>query len=231
MRFFVKPWLTALSVFFFSLFIGLGFWQLHRYHYKQALLAGYAAVVHLPAIDWQHLLVLPQKADRKVSLQGRFDVSRRVYLTRLYQGRYGYDVLTPFQPAGSNAWVLVDQGWVAVNPRSQRIALLPEPSGNKSITGRVKVINEASFVLGGNVLSAGGWPLIVQNLDWTLLKQRLPGLETFIIRQSAPANRIFVRDWPVTNMLPQRHMAYAVQWFLMALVLLIVFIVFSRKNL
>jgi surfeit locus 1 family protein len=39
-----------------------------------------------------------------------------------------------------------------------------------------------------------------------------------------------VREWKTVAMPPQRHLAYALQWFVMALVVLIIFVALNLKK-
>ena len=59
-----------------------------------------------------------------------------------------------------------------------------------------------------------------------LLKSVYP----FIIRLSPQAEYGFVRDWPVVAMSVERHFGYALQWFAIALVIIILFIVLNVKK-
>ena len=41
---------------------------------------------------------------------------------------------------------------------------------------------------------------------------------------------VTVREWPIVVMTPTRHYAYAVQWFAMAFVLLVIYLMLSFKK-
>ena len=61
----------------------------------------------------------------------------------------------------------------------------------------------------------------VKQLDWIM---------QFIIRMNPEANNGFIREWSVVSMPPERHVAYAVQWFALALLVVILFVVLSMKK-
>ena len=52
----------------------------------------------------------------------------------------------------------------------------------------------------------------------------------FIIRLDKQDTYGFVREWETVSMLPARHLAYALQWFAMAFVILIIFVALNLKK-
>jgi surfeit locus 1 family protein len=52
----------------------------------------------------------------------------------------------------------------------------------------------------------------------------------FIIRLDKQDAYGFVREWAIVSMPPQRHFAYAAQWFAMAGVILILFVALNVKR-
>jgi cytochrome oxidase assembly protein ShyY1 len=80
--------------------------------------------------------------------------------------------------------------------------------------------------IGGNALAAqSGWPKLTLRLDAAALgadlgQALLPGL----VLQDARADSGFVREWTPQVMPPQRHWAYALQWFALALAALVIFV-------
>ncbi|MDI1352426.1 MAG: SURF1 family protein, partial [bacterium] len=72
---------------------------------------------------------------------------------------------------------------------------------------------------------------IVESLDPKLVHQILQKkVYPFIIRLDKQDANGFVREWAIVSMPPQRHLAYAVQWFAMAFVILIIFVALNLKN-
>ncbi|WP_019216188.1 SURF1 family cytochrome oxidase biogenesis protein [Legionella tunisiensis] len=52
----------------------------------------------------------------------------------------------------------------------------------------------------------------------------------FIIRLDKSEADSYVREWAVVAMPPERHYAYALQWFAIAFVILILFIALNLKK-
>ena len=49
-------------------------------------------------------------------------------------------------------------------------------------------------------------------------------LYPYSVRLDADSPGALTVDWPLVNMAPEKHRAYAVQWFCMALALLLIFL-------
>ena len=112
------------------------------------------------------------------------------------------------------------------------LPLIKPVSGIQNIIGYVKDLNEYVFMLGKNIVAPNSRPLVMQKVDVASL-QRLThhSYYPFVLRLDSKQAHGFVRDWQPINVLPARHMGYVVQWFLMALVLLIAYIIFSSTPL
>ena len=111
-----KPTLvpTLAMIVMIALTLFLANWQLNRADQKSALQARYDLMQRDPAVT------LPGRGGdatnmlyQKVALQGHFDFSRQIYIdNKLYQGRAGYYVITPFRDDFSGSYVLVNRGWL-----------------------------------------------------------------------------------------------------------------------
>ncbi|WP_083651942.1 SURF1 family protein [Photobacterium proteolyticum] len=192
--------------------VKLGMWQLSRAQEKEVLSSVlkyrsdqvYYSLASLPGDPRWYSLIL----------HGEFDHSKAVLLdNQLYRGRPGYHVLYPFE--ADNGWVLVNLGWIAAPDYREQIPVLPEHHGELRISG---VIAPPSSLL--ELRSApleSDWPLRVQNLhiDQLSEKMALP-LKPWIL-QIDPDNSVALQQtWTPVVVGPQKHYAYAVQWFLMA---------------
>lgn len=216
-----------LSLTFIALFITLGIWQIHRYHYKKNLLNTY-----------QHNLASPPKAFLPLtkttdSLQFQHVFVTGHYLDSLliqnqfHQNQIGFEVLTPLQIPGEKKLLLIDRGWVLKNNP------VTAPTGEQRITGYIKLLNEYRFILGKNILEPNTKPLTMQKIDIDELSH-ITGESYFpyILRLDPNEPHGFARNWMIVSAPPERHLAYAVQWFLLAIavVILFVYFCFSRER-
>jgi len=121
-RVFAPSWLmTLLTVALAVLFVRLGQWQwergAHRAAEWEAFARGSDQAVPLAS---QPLAALPRF--QRIATRGSFDAARQFLLdNRSYQGRPGYEVLTPLRlPEGRT--LIVDRGWIAFTPLASRAA-------------------------------------------------------------------------------------------------------------
>ncbi len=140
---FKRRWiLTTLFVLVASVvMIRLGFWQIDRLAGKRAFVAQ-----SLAQIEAEPLLITGNETDldaralrhRQATVQGQYDYENEVAVkNKSYQGRPGYHILTPMRIANSDRAVLVDRGWIAnadFDPNTVGVA--PENPENK-VEGRI----------------------------------------------------------------------------------------------
>jgi surfeit locus 1 family protein len=76
-----------------------------------------------------------------------------------------------------------------------------------------------------------GWPRRIQRLHLPMLSREInTSLLPFMIRLQKESPSALVIDWPVINMLPEKHQAYAIQWFAMAIALVVFYIVLGVRG-
>lgn len=204
-----------------GLLAGLGFWQLHRGQQKKALIEGYQQAQNATALhlDRSAATAAPDHW-QPVILKGRFVVERTLLLDNQSQGeRAGYDVWTPFR-TDDGALVIVDRGWLPHAPHPQ----VPAASaGAVELQGLWRDLPVPGFRFKVDNCSDQGWPRLVEyptagDLRCLLRETPLPG----IVLQSSAAPDGLVREWhPSPGFPPERHYAYAAQWFGLSLTLLI----------
>jgi len=231
-RFQPKLWPSCIAIIVFALLLTLGFWQLQRYHYKLMLVKQYQIAKAKQPIDIHRLNQHSNMRYQQIKARGHYLNNKSMLLQhRFYRGRVGYDVLTPFKVVHQHKLVLVNRGWIPRDKATSSTIHTSSTGDKHSITGTVKLVDQRSFILGKNVIDTNKWPLKIQKID-------LPEIEIlthatfypFVLRLNANQPDGFVRHWKIINNKPQRHMGYAIQWFAMALVLLIAFYFFSCKE-
>jgi len=213
---------------FVALFCALGVWQVARYHEKKQLIDSYQQ--QLTAIPVAFDVVKQPKDFQHVSVHGDFLNEDTLFIqNRFYHDRLGYEVLTILKTPQSSQYVLVDRGWVP-SVSEKHLPSIEPITGMQNLTGYLKSTEEYQFILGQNILDTHARPLVAQKIDLTELEHIFHhALFPYIVRLDKTAPDGFVRDWVITTVMPERHLGYAVQWFLMAIVLLIVSVRFCFR--
>lgn len=207
--------------------ISLGNWQTRRAEEKDAIATliqaqlQQAPKVLVQAADFDQL-----KAFQKVKLRGQFVRNWSLYLdNRPLYGVAGFYVLMPFKIEGSDRYVLVARGWLQRNPVERtKIPPLLTDNGLIEIEGVVRDQLDRTMQLGkSETLKPGS---IVQHLPLDELS-RLTGFSIFdkVLEQTSNASDSLVRDWPKPSAGADKHRAYAFQWYGLALMAAIFFVV------
>jgi surfeit locus 1 family protein len=222
-----SDWRTSLFVILLTpLFVGLGLWQLQRAEEKLVIAEQWQLRQQESPRSLESLSGEAQAlAYRRVRLQGEFVPGRAVLLdNRMYQGRYGLEVLSPFQLQGSGRLVLVNRGWVLGDGSRRSLPTVLDIAGPQSITGTVYVPPGEAYSL-GDPQAVAGWPKMVQVLDIAYVEELLEQpLYPYSVRLDADSAGALTTNWPLLNVSADKHQAYAVQWFSMALVLFLIYI-------
>lgn len=228
----LRWWLLAIAV--AALFSALGTWQLGRAQQKRAMLeqarATIAARQPLP-------LAAASDAARATDYDwaagtGRFLPAPAVLLdSQMHAGQVGVRVYRAFLADGAPVPLLVDLGWLPV-PDRHHMPTLPLPELH-DVRGLLMPPPSHGLV------AAVGTPLPDGDVLVTALP--VPDLAA-TLGQSALAPRVLrldpgvhlggERDLDVlpNTMPPQRHIAYAVQWFAMAATILILAFLLTRRS-
>ncbi len=207
--------------------LSLGHWQLRRADEKRALLQQIETRRKLPAASLANLDTTDNVRYRYVRLQGQFDNARSFLLdNRVHNGHVGYDVLTPLNDK-SGGWVLVNRGWIQAPARRDQLPDIPPVEKVVQVTGTVyqPLTDVKEWQVGQR------WPKVVQTLHFGQLARELgETLQPFSVRLEDGMAGALVTGWPEINVQPQKHTAYAIQWFAMALALVILVLFASIKK-
>jgi len=236
-----KPTLipTIATLVILPILISLGFWQLDRAEQKRVILSAVTK-----KMDSESLSTIPNKSDieaskyRRISLQGKFDSARLMYIdNKIVFGKVGYYVVSPFLVNNSKQTVLVNLGWVAMGKSRQDLPIVNIPNTTVRITGRIKTNVDKVFSLSEKSFDSVSWPLVVQWISPQQLTEVLNiELPPMIILLDKPKDKIveyekqFKREWKFISSSPDMHTSYAMQWFSLALVLVLIFIGVNTKK-
>jgi cytochrome oxidase assembly protein ShyY1 len=234
-RFLLTPRWVGLLVVTVLVAVGcvlLGRWQWHRFESRQAkndlVSRNIAAAPVLPG----ELVRVDRGPDpddqwRRVRVTGRYDPDHTLLVrNRPYDGQVGFHVLVPFVTDAGPA-LLVDRGWI---PGGATATDTPEPPrvppGEVAVTARIRPSELAS--------TTGTPPRgQVTRIDVSTIRETLPyrvygGYGELTREQPAPKEAPALLELPELSTGP--HLAYAVQWWLFALMALGGYVVLARRE-
>lgn len=231
MKFEKIPTLVVLCL--LPILVALGFWQLDRAEQKRAFLEQQKQGRAAPAMRLTGAEPIDGKPLRykAVMASGHYDGAHQILIdNQVAAGKAGYFVLTPFILASGNTAVLVNRGWLPANPDRKKLPDVAMQRPPEEIAGRINQFPSVGIKLSGADQPSAGWPAVVQIADAAILSARLGySLYPFMIELDSSAPEGYRREWlDVKVMPPEQHVAYALQWFGLAIALVVLFVWFSR---
>ena len=232
-RFRPRLWTTVATLPVLGVLLALGFWQIERMEWKNAL------VDEMQSRMTQTPMALPQPIEqperlrfRRVELTGRFLHEREIYRAAQTYGktRRGWDVITPFELADGRQ-VLVNRGWV--------------PTGKKPADARPDSLVDGQVTIEG-IVRIGGWSgmefVKPENdpADNTWVWMDLDRMAAFA-ELAQPVTNLYVDaaknqtpgEYPIGGQtrvnLRNQHFEYALTWFALAAGLLGIYFLFHWR--
>ncbi|MEQ1739148.1 MAG: SURF1 family protein [Methyloglobulus sp.] len=209
--------------------LGLGVWQLNRAEEKRVLISlkqqrqsteVLILSATMPDTPEAHLY-------KPIQAIGHYGNDHQYLLdNQVNKGRAGYFVLTPFLLKNENKAVLVNRGWLPLGKSRSGLPDIPVDSREITLNGRINRFPSVGLKLAGAEIPTDSWPAIVQVVDTQVLAKQLGyPLFSFQVELDKRADGGFTREWHETlAMTPEKHIGYAVQWFLLALTLTVLFV-------
>jgi len=226
-RFFIP---AALIIATLALLISLGFWQLDRADEKRAIEDQIASANSDDVEIVASTEFLKEKEYYHVRLQGLYiDDKQFIYDNQIVDQISGYYVLTPLVLKGDSKAVLINRGFIPWNGRRDKLADID--IADKLTEVKVQISKPVKRMeLEASELT-GDFPVLIQALDLDEMST-IASLDfaSVIGLLSPESDNGFVRQWePYTGSI-ERHIGYAIQWFLMALVLAFIGIRLALKQ-
>ncbi len=215
--------------------LSLGFWQLHRAHEKAALQASFQASVDAPYVPIDKVdLAVPAARYRRVIAQGHYDGGHQILLDNQFQNeQVGYQVFTPLRLAEQTQVVLIARGWVPFGASRRQLPEVTVTTAEVTVKGRLSQPSNPGLRLAEPANAVHSWPRVVQYVDYQPLSAELGyPLAPAVILLDPEAAGGYRREWrPQSGEFgPERHQAYAVQWFSLAAALLIIYVVVNTHR-
>ena len=230
---FQPPWWATAALFAAgSLFVAAGFWQLDRADQKRALFSEYELGGEGPVLQ---SLAQIDSAERLrfqlIELRGEYSSGQQILLDNmLYEGKQGYQVLTPLKTAEGT--VLVNRGWLAASADRRQLPDVSVAGGQRLIRARIDRLPRPGIRLAASTaVPDSPWPRrllyptaaeIAAQLD-----TRLPDFQLLL---SADQSDGYLREWRPLVTGPDTHFGYAVQWFGFTVAIAVIYLLLNLKR-
>lgn len=226
----------ALAVLAMALFCCLGIWQLDRGKQKEAMLARAQGILAARKPVPLSAAADPARAAAYdwAQAHGRFLDKPAVLLdNQTSEGRSGVRVYRAFQAdAAATSPVLVELGWIPL-PGDRTLPPIDSFAATTQVAGLLAPPPSAGLAAAVVSPQADG-NLLATRLDHAALAGalELPTLAPRVLRLDPALKVGYLRDLDIlpNTLPPERHLGYAVQWFGLALAVLITALVLTLRR-
>ncbi|MDC1386534.1 SURF1 family protein [Candidatus Thioglobus sp.] len=214
----------------FAFLVSLGFWQLERADDKRSIEASInqANTGSVELIKKEE--GLQSKEYYEVRLQGKYLSDKQfIYDNQIVDQVSGYYVLTPYALEGQSKAILINRGFIPWNGRRDKLADIVIGQETREIKVQISKPIKRMELKPSEV--GIQFPALIQSIDLQDMADRAKvDFSSVIGLLDASASNGFIRKWePYTGSI-EKHIGYAIQWFLMALVLAIIGIRIAIKQ-
>ena len=231
-RFRPQFWPTVFTVPALLVLLALGSWQIERLFWKRELIAQrQAALAAATAAAPRSLGEAHNMEFRHVTDEGVYLHDKEIFLGATSEaGRNGYQVLTPLQEASGRA-VFVNRGFIPAELKDPGKRATGQIADKVRVEGllRLPPAKKPVWFLPDNRPDLNYWFWV--DLPAMAAADKLDRVASFYIDADATPNP---GGWPkggVTRLeLPNNHLQYAITWFSLAVALIVVYVLYHRRN-
>jgi len=231
-------WPSLTTIIVFPILLSLGFWQLDRAGQKREIYAEFLDHQSSPAVDLNNEHKRRENEAemkwRNVKVIGDLTKGNHILLdNQVVNSKAGYFVFTLLKLANEEMWVLLNRGWIPVGEDRKHV-----PDLGEVITKEVELLGVAKDVPATGLLL--GDPTIekiekniyrAQSINLDEIKDLLRlDLLPYVIRLHPGSAQGFRRNWRTPGSGEDVHLGYAFQWFALASLLLIIYVVVNLKK-
>lgn len=227
-----RLWPTVFTLPVLLLLLGLGVWQVQRLHWKEGLIAERrAAATAAPEPVPRARTVAPDMNFRHVTAEGRFLNNKEILVYAPPRiGETGFDVLTPLVQADGRI-VFINRGFVPLGLRDPAARAAGEITGPVRVEGLLRLPSrrKPGWFIPDNDPRRHRWFWI--DLPRMAAADGLARVAPYYVDADAAPNP---GGWPQGGLtevrLPNNHLQYAIIWFSLAVVLLVIYVLSQREG-
>lgn len=194
-------------------------------------LAAAGCVAGISLGNWQAERAAQKRAAgasvEQVTLRGQFEPKYTVLLdNKISRGRPGYHVVQPLRLADGRH-VLVNRGWAPAGATRDQLPEVRTPAGEFALSGvRLRQFPQA-YAPDGAKPEGRVWQNVTreQFSAWSGL-----ALEPYNVEQHSALDDGLVRDWPRAGSGAEKNDSYALQWYALAALSVILFLILNIKR-
>lgn len=163
----------------------------------------------------------------RISVRGEFLAQHTVLLdNKVRGGRPGYEVVTPLKLSAGGRHVLVNRGWIAAGATRDVLPQIKTFLGETVVEGIVRERLPRVLQAGPRQRGKVRQNLAVEDYAAETGLALLP----YVIEQHSRADDGLLREWPRVGAGALKHEMYALQWYSLAALSLVLFVALSFRR-
>jgi len=205
-------------LFFISVFLALGSWQIIRLNWKLELINQIeTSLKDIPV----NLSNSKHKNYLRIKTRGSIDFEKQIYLYNLNEkGKPGFEVINPLKVGNNN--YLLNRGWIPFNKKEdETINVIDENYINGVLRKQIK----PNMFKPENDLSENYWFTLDRD---DIFKFTGKNFSPYVIYLSG--NNEFPKPKSITANISNNHKKYALTWFSLAISILLIYLYLRKKN-
>jgi surfeit locus 1 family protein len=225
-------WIPLIAtIMLMAVFLRLGWWQWSKAADVESQVQQRDARSAVTPLLLGAQVLMPKEVEgASVVVRGHFDAQGQFFLdNQQHQGRPGVHVITPLTLEGTQTQVLVNRGWIGWGASRTVLPEVSVPLTRVEVRGHaVSPSGKAPMFVSESLGDSGALRTRIR-LDEIQASAKQPMQPFVVLMDSADVDGL-VRDWPEVSNKSPMHKGYAVQWFLMAVLLLFFFLRSSYRK-
>mgnify|MGYP001271870335 FL=1 len=220
--------LLVFSVLMMPFLLSLGLWQLDRADEKQQIVDRHAVNQQLPPVTSAEEFAADRDHQYRLAwIRGTVDNQRIIILdNKVKNGRPGYEILQSVKVPGLTKKLLINRGWTEASLDRGILPTISPIEGEVQLRGYLYHVFKGGYRLDDGIGQVKDWP---SRVGWATVEraEELFG-ESFMpyqLRLDQDSVGALKTGWTTVAVQPEKHIGYAVQWFAMAITLLIMTII------
>jgi surfeit locus 1 family protein len=231
MTFRPRFWPTVTTALMLVALLGLGTWQVQRYGWKSELIDKLQARSTAAAIELSAAPAALEEIEfQRVLVTGTFLHEHEFFLLgRSLRGSPGLHVLTPLRRADGKGWALIDRGWIPFERRAPETRAAGQVEGEVAVEGIVRLAKGPGTFTPENDPKGNNWYFVEPDaMARAAGLGSLPGYYVLSGGKGSPGGYPVPRQWRLD--VRNNHVEYAITWYLMAVVLIVIYVLYHRQN-
>lgn len=219
------------------IFCGLGFWQIHRLQTKNQLITSMKSAILREASNFHgHQDHSNYHHNHKYIMSGRFKYGDSMFLYGPHpkdEGRHGYYVLTPFETNGTH--VLVRRGWISpvnIETFMHQQQHIDHTADVRHVTAVLKKLNDTQHHnTHKNDNNRNIWFYIDIPAMSNFTKHDLePNIYMVLMDGEPLSHHLAISTTDDIIQIENNHMVYAITWFALAIIIVLMYIIYKKSN-